>query len=29
MTDHSDSLGVTSEVRAGNPELMRDPVLKG
>jgi len=29
MTDHSDSLGVTSEVRAGNPDLMKDPVLKG
>jgi len=29
MTDHSDSLGVTSAVRAGNPELMQDPTLKG
>jgi hypothetical protein len=28
MTDHSDSLGVTSEVRAGNPKLLRDPTLK-
>jgi hypothetical protein len=28
MTDHSDSLGVTSEVRAGNPKLMKDPTLK-
>jgi len=28
MTDHSDSLGVTAEVRAGDAELMKDPTLK-
>ncbi len=27
MTDHSDSLGFTSEVRAGNEELMNDELL--
>jgi hypothetical protein len=27
MTDHSDLLGVTSEVRNGNPELMEDETL--
>jgi hypothetical protein len=28
LTDHSDSLGVTAEVRAGAPALMKDPTLK-
>ncbi len=28
MTDHSDSLGFTAEVRGGSPELMEDPLLK-
>ncbi|BCX49647.1 conserved hypothetical protein [Haloferula helveola] len=28
MTDHSDSLGFTSEIRAGNEELMKDKLLK-
>ena len=26
ITDHSDGMGVISELRAGNPELMADPV---
>jgi hypothetical protein len=28
ITDHSDGMGVISELRAGNPELMADPVQK-
>jgi hypothetical protein len=28
VTDHSDGMGVISELRAGNPELMADPVQK-
>jgi hypothetical protein len=28
ITDHSDGMGVISEIRAGNPELMADPVQK-
>lgn len=28
MTDHSDSLGFTSEIRAGNKELMGDDLMK-
>jgi hypothetical protein len=28
MTDHSDSLGFTSEIRAGNEEMMTDDLLK-
>ncbi|WP_323844570.1 DUF3604 domain-containing protein [Microbulbifer magnicolonia] len=28
MTDHSDSLGVTAEIRKGNPEYMQEPTLK-
>jgi hypothetical protein len=28
VTDHSDGMGVISELKAGNPELMADPVLK-
>jgi hypothetical protein len=29
VTDHSDGMGVISELKAGNPELMAEPVLKG
>lgn len=28
VTDHSDGMGVISEIKAGNPELMGDPVQK-
>ncbi len=28
VTDHSDAMGVMKEVVAGNPDLMRDPVLR-
>jgi hypothetical protein len=28
VTDHSDAIGAMNEIVAGNPELMRDPVLK-
>ena len=28
VTDHSDGMGVISELKDGNPELMADPVLK-
>jgi hypothetical protein len=28
VTDHSDGMGVISELRSGNPELMADPVQK-
>src|SRR4029450_13389986 len=28
ITDHADGMGVISELRAGNPELMADPVQK-
>ncbi|AEH81311.1 hypothetical protein SM11_pC0238 (plasmid) [Sinorhizobium meliloti SM11] len=28
VTDHSDGMGVISEIKAGNPELMADPVQK-
>jgi hypothetical protein len=28
VTDHSDGMGIISELRAGNPELMADPVQK-
>jgi hypothetical protein len=28
VTDHSDAMGAMKEIVAGNPELMRDPVLK-
>lgn len=28
VTDHSDGMGTLAEVRAGNPELMREPMLK-
>jgi hypothetical protein len=28
IADHSDALGVTNEVLAGNPQMMADPVLK-
>ena len=28
MTDHSDSLGLTAALRAGDPELMKDPTMK-
>ena len=28
VTDHSDGMGIISELKAGNPELMADPVLK-
>jgi hypothetical protein len=28
VTDHSDGMGVISELKAGNPELMADPVQK-
>jgi Protein of unknown function (DUF3604) len=28
ITDHSDGMGVISELRGGNPELMAEPVLK-
>ena len=28
VTDHSDGMGVIAELRAGNPELMADPVQK-
>ena len=28
ITDHSDGMGVISELKAGNPELMADPVQK-
>jgi len=29
VTDHSGGMGVISELKVGNPELMADPVLKG
>lgn len=29
VTDHSDGMGTISEIVAGNPELMANPVLKG
>jgi hypothetical protein len=28
VTDHSDAMGAMKEIVAGNPDLMRDPVLK-
>lgn len=28
ITDHSDGMGVITEIKAGNPELMKDPTLK-
>ncbi len=28
VSDHSDAMGIMSEVRAGNPQLMTDPTLK-
>ena len=28
ITDHSDGMGVISEIKAGNPEMMADPTLK-
>jgi hypothetical protein len=28
LTDHSDGMGVFAELRAGNPEMMKDPVVK-
>lgn len=28
ITDHSDGMGTISEIQAGNPEMMADPVLK-
>ena len=28
ITDHSDGMGVITEIKAGNPEMMADPTLK-
>jgi hypothetical protein len=28
VTDHSDGVGIITELKAGNPELMADPTLK-
>jgi hypothetical protein len=28
VTDHSDGMGTLAELRAGNPEMLRDPMLK-
>ncbi|HSF15098.1 MAG TPA: DUF3604 domain-containing protein [Vicinamibacteria bacterium] len=28
ITDHSDGMGVISEIKGGNPEMMADPVIK-
>jgi len=28
VTDHSDGMGTIQEIRAGNPELMKDPTIK-
>jgi hypothetical protein len=28
VTDHSDGMGIIAEIKAGNPELMKDPTLK-